>query len=138
MKCDQTDFIDIFELQLSGTAYINAVFPPIPSSKPDANGVASSSQTAGEGSSTNVASFTRKHVLQVSTYQVRLFKNVWTCPQSITLFEMFSDVRTDVIQHTPANDVRGDSARNRHTRKGFDSCTAIVVHGQSCTKATSS
>ncbi|XP_031623522.1 cullin-3 isoform X1 [Contarinia nasturtii] len=55
-----------------GTAFINAVFPPIQSSKPDANGVQSSSSTSGpsDGPVGNVASFTRKHILQVSTYQM--------------------------------------------------------------------
>lgn len=48
------------------------MFPPIPSSKPDANGVqSSSSSTANDGLVGNVASYTRKHILQVSTYQVK-------------------------------------------------------------------
>lgn len=53
-----------------GTSFINAVFPPITSSKPDANGVQSSSSTSMDGPIGNLTAYTRKHVLQVSTYQV--------------------------------------------------------------------
>lgn len=64
----------------TGTASVNAVFPPIPSNKPDGNGVASS---AGSSTITDVALFTRKHVLQVSTYQVRC----WSMNQTMSQFE---------------------------------------------------
>lgn len=66
-----TDCKSFFPVRHTGTAYINAVFPAIPSSKPSDD-----SAKDGVASSTGATSSTgsgpaRKHVLQVSTYQVR-------------------------------------------------------------------
>lgn len=44
--------------------------------------------------------------------------------------QMFLDVRLDAVQQPRSHDVRRDSARNRHPRKGFDSSTSIAVDGQ--------
>lgn len=54
---------------MTGTAFINAVFPPIQSAKLDAESKAASS-TSGLSSGGMLQA--RKHVLQVSTYQVSL------------------------------------------------------------------
>lgn len=70
---------------------------------------------------------TRKHVLQVSTYQV--------IAQEVKLFHQLTiaillDVRSDAFQQSRANDLRGNSDRNRHPRKRPHSCPAVAFDGQ--------
>lgn len=45
----------------------------------------------------------------------------------------YSDVRSYVVQHSWENDIRGNPTRDRHTRKGSDSCTSISVNGKTPT-----
>lgn len=82
-----------------GTAFINAIFPPITSSKMDAEAKATGSVA---GTSTSSILHTRKHVLQVSTYQVYsdasiTYDSRWKIG-STWHFLFIVDVRVDAVQ----------------------------------------
>lgn len=76
---------------------------------------------------------TRKHVLQVSTYQVSgPFDYIYELLFMLVVPGSLShiDVHSDVVQQSRAHVVRGDPAGERHTRKGSAARHAVAVHGQ--------
>lgn len=118
-----------------GTSYINAVFYGVKNDPTENKDGPSSSSTATITGPTN----TRKHVLQVSTYQVRFFSNpipsqfspFFSVGCNYKLYLQSLDVCPVAFQQSRSIDVRGNPTGNGHPRKRFNSGASIVVDGQS-------
>lgn len=99
---------------------------------------ASSSSSVVSCASTTALSTTRKHVLQVSTYQVCIASGVlflecgaFVYLTVVSFVPVRTDVHSDAVQQSRAHDVRGDPAGERHPREGSAARHAVAVDGQS-------
>lgn len=118
---------------LSGTAFMNAVFYGIKQETGIESEAGCSNKEQNTCSSTGtIALPTRKHVLQVSTYQVKLkcFKNFKN------LHSFNPDVRFDALQQPGTFDIRGNPAGIGHPREGLDSCSSVAINGQTSAALT--